>query len=66
MQRLLTAQKKARNIIKIKYNLVFLAYLLMLLASWSCFYFKAIDLTISLAIDSIVSMALKIAIIFLE
>ena len=78
MRGLSTFQKKAKNTIKIKYSLVFLACLLVLLTGWAnfcykvlltgwpCFCFKAVNLIIGLmvglAIDCAVSMALKIAI----
>ena len=39
-----------------------LTCLLELLASWPCFYFIAVDLTVGLAIDKVVSMALEIAV----
>lgn len=58
--------KKAKNLLKIKQKLVFLAYLLVLLASWSCIYFIAIYLAIGVAINSVVLMALEVAISLLK
>ena len=39
---LLALGKKAQNVMKIKHNSVFLAYLLMILAGWSRFCFKGL------------------------
>lgn len=57
---LLALQNKAKNIIKTKHSFFFLSRLLMSLTSWLCFYFRAISLTIDLAINSAVLMILEV------
>ena len=59
--------KKAKNTIKTKYSLVFLARLLVLLpGGWPRFCFRAVGLMVGLTIGNAVLMALKIAIGLLE
>ena len=67
MRGLSVSQKKAKNIIKSNATQIFLArFLLLLPNNWPRFCFEAVDLAtdlmVGLAIDSIVSMALKITV----
>ena len=54
--KLFIPRNKNKNRIKIKFNLVFLAFLLVLLiANWPCFYFRADGLIIGLIVDLVIN-----------